>query len=377
MTPADAVTAATASAIDHLFNDLQAEPITDNLTVGIFIQRTASTFRLRHFLQQAEPVGGPRWLDEETCQVRMIASGGAIASELSRIAGDNPKTTPISSRELLRHLASWDAREFTAVGSSAMMQTYPSPPPSAMGWAGANVTDVKLTMAAARRDAAVHAIAILSPIALTPRQTIGDALVDSAARASVQEWLASRPVVAISFGNADVQLTLAAAPVELCSEIRAAILPHPAVDMSEINWAALSTQLAERLPVYTGRAHWGGRSTPRASHEIILSLQQPPDWIDRQLDQGAIGNGANSLLAARAAQGAAIAQLRNQIDQLRLPGGPAIGDAARNDPRFARRVQVATVRTARLYSLDYRPDGSVSARMSLDLREFWEALAGG
>jgi hypothetical protein len=258
-----------------------------------------------------------------------------------------------------------------------MMQTYPSPPPSAAGWAGANATDIKLTMAAARRDAARHAIAILSPIALTPRQTIGDALVDSAARESVQAWLASRPLVAITFGNADVQLTLAAAPMELCSEIRSAILLHPAVDMGAINWTALSTQLAERLPVYTGRAQWSGTTAPRAPHGIILSLQQPPDWIDRQLDQGAVGNGANSLLAARAAQGATIAQLRQQIDQLRLPGGPAIGDAARSDPRFARRVQVATARTARLYSLDYRPDGSVSARMSLDLREFWEALAGG
>ena len=117
-----------------------------------------------------------------------------------------------------------------------------------------------------------------------------------------------------------------------------------------------------------------GRAAPPAPAPLALP-PQPPDWAGGMVD--VVGQGqrqGSSLRAARAAEANALDHLREQVGDLRLVPGETIGEGARRDPRFARSVDHAVARGARLYRVEYRPDGSVLARVSLDLRQFWAAI---
>src|SRR5687767_1294368 len=80
------VAAATADALDALEADVLSASVTPELTVAQFIDRTASRQALGRVLRRAEQIGGTRWLDDQTCQVRMELPGAAVADVLVQIA---------------------------------------------------------------------------------------------------------------------------------------------------------------------------------------------------------------------------------------------------------------------------------------------------
>jgi hypothetical protein len=92
---------------------------------------------------------------------------------------------------------------------------------------------------------------------------------------------------------------------------------------------------------------------------------------------GVGGPAVNSLRAARAAEADALTHIRQQVMALGLTPTQTMGQAVQIDPRLARAVDRAILRGARLYSTDYRPDGTVEVRVSLDLRFLWSAIASG
>src|SRR4051812_49427949 len=69
------IAAATADAQAALEHDVLAAPITSELSVDQFVQRTHSTDAIAKVVRRAEQIGGARWPDEHTCQVRMELSG--------------------------------------------------------------------------------------------------------------------------------------------------------------------------------------------------------------------------------------------------------------------------------------------------------------
>src|SRR6476469_908101 len=61
------VTAAVHEAVISLREQIERASINRHLTVGEFIQRTHAEDDLTAALMRAEMVGGPRWVDNDTC----------------------------------------------------------------------------------------------------------------------------------------------------------------------------------------------------------------------------------------------------------------------------------------------------------------------
>src|SRR5436190_15838916 len=80
------IAAAQANAIDAIKQEVLRTPLDRRLTVKDLIDKTGSDVDLTQTIQRAEQIGGPRWLDENTCQVRLEIDGQRIARTLMQIA---------------------------------------------------------------------------------------------------------------------------------------------------------------------------------------------------------------------------------------------------------------------------------------------------
>src|SRR5689334_1375228 len=109
--------AATDRALEALRAQVAAEPIGSNLTAQDLLDKTNGTRKLMQTLRRAQQIGGPRWLDSQTCQVRLEIGGKAIASALYVIAATDNRT-PIDPQRLQVRLRDWDKRTFSATGTS-------------------------------------------------------------------------------------------------------------------------------------------------------------------------------------------------------------------------------------------------------------------
>src|SRR4051812_487811 len=107
------IAAATANAVQVLKQDVLRVSLDRNLTVKDLIDKTGSDSDLTQTLQRAEQIGGPRWLDDNTCQVRLEIDGSRISQVLMKIATVAHERTPISAAALQPRLAEISSRTFT------------------------------------------------------------------------------------------------------------------------------------------------------------------------------------------------------------------------------------------------------------------------
>src|SRR2546422_578127 len=91
------IAAATATAIEALKQEVLRTPLDRRLTVKDLIDKTGSDVDLTQTLQRSEQIGGPRWLDENTCQVRLEIDGQRVARTLMQIATVAYERTPIQA----------------------------------------------------------------------------------------------------------------------------------------------------------------------------------------------------------------------------------------------------------------------------------------
>src|SRR5687768_5296009 len=75
----DQVAAATARAVDRLRAQISTEQLGRGVTVGDVLRSTGGTDNFVKTLQRAQMIGGPRWLDDQTCQVRLEITGPRVA----------------------------------------------------------------------------------------------------------------------------------------------------------------------------------------------------------------------------------------------------------------------------------------------------------
>src|SRR5262249_57387247 len=73
------------------------------------------------------------------------------------------------------------------------------------------------------------------------------------------------------------------------------------------------------------------------------------------------------------AEAVATENLRRRIGALQLTRDVIIDDAAKIDPRYAEAINRVMLR-ATVYKVDWRADGSVAVRMSVDSRDVWYEL---
>src|SRR3954463_4038674 len=76
------VGAATSDAVNRLRADIGAQRLSSELTVADFLDRTRSCDQLLQTLHRADQIGGPRWIDNETCQVKLAIGSDRVRQTL-------------------------------------------------------------------------------------------------------------------------------------------------------------------------------------------------------------------------------------------------------------------------------------------------------
>ncbi|MDQ3441346.1 MAG: hypothetical protein M3478_13455, partial [Planctomycetota bacterium] len=218
--------AATEAAVRGLKEVAGKETLAPGVTVATLVERTKGHDRLFKELSRAEKIGGTRWVDEKTCQVRLEISGARVAQALVSVAAAQPKKSPIAADVLAVKLKDWGARTFSATGSSTGAAEIEHARPGGESAAWASVSDeARRTAVAAAKDNAVNqALDSVRDVLLPNGKTAGDALKDPAVRDKLHQWLATRPVTQVEFrDDLNVGVELAAPPAEFFEAFRDAL----------------------------------------------------------------------------------------------------------------------------------------------------------
>ncbi len=373
----DQQTAATARAVDRLRQQIAGEPISRNMTVGNVLDATGGTDTFTKTLQRAQMIGGPRWLDDQTCQVRLEISGPRAAAALVQIVATNPKKSPIDPATLQARLKSWDTRTFSATSTSTGA-TIEHLRPVDEGAAWDHVSDAarQQALAAAKKNAIGTVVLAMGPIPLANGKVVSDAMTDARVRTPVDQWLASRPGTQVQFhDNLQLEVTLATPPGELADVFFTGLdaTKPPIVTLDQPARSRVRQTFETRVPAAPhGVASIG---QPNTTGPAVKIPTEPPPWANDQLDADGTGKSKTSQLkAARAAEVDAQAKLRTKVEALELSKGVLLGDAARQDPRVSA-VITRTLSRVRAGKVSYQPDGSAIVHLSLDLHDLWEGIS--
>ena len=373
------VAAATAQAIAAMRDEISRASITRRVTVGEFLRRTGAEDELTHALERAELVGGPRWIDKDTCQVQLDMNGGRIVHILQQVQANKPKDSPVTAADLTQLAEAWRDRTFSGAGSSTAFGRAEKirPVGTDPGWAAVSEADRQKALAIAKADAIENVIASIKPIRLSNEKTVGDALANREVRAAVVDWLDNRPVTRIEYRqNLHVQLTMAGTPGGCLDVLRTAIVKY--TDLSspsdEAGWrgCAMSSRKPCLLPV--GRAVATATTAPAATVNVRVSLPQVvPEWVDRKLEVAASVEAAESQLkAAGEARAAARKKLADTVAALPLTRRLTVGQAAEQDDRI--RAAVLRALDKAEAKTDYTQRKGVDVVLRLDLHDLWDAL---
>ena len=129
------------------------------LTVATFLDKADGHERLVNDLSRAEKIGGTRWVDN-TAQVRLEISGRRVMQSLVAIAATKPRSSPIGADVLAVKLKDWNARTFSATGSStgAAEIEHARPGGEAAAWGRVSDEARRTAVASAKDNAINHAI---------------------------------------------------------------------------------------------------------------------------------------------------------------------------------------------------------------------------
>jgi hypothetical protein len=373
----DQVQAATANATANLRDQILRTRLSREITVGDFLDRTNSQPELTRILKTAQPIGGPRWVDERTCQVRVELPATTVAAMLLGIAHAPDQHPPINPETLKAKFGDWNRIKFSVVGSSAGGDAVEQAKPhdSIGKWSEVSDAARRAAIGQARADVARQIEHEMEPITLSGNVHAADAMARPEIAANFNRWLQRQPVTRIDFlDDLKVSVTISTSSRSLAAAFKSAVESDGGYTKGlSIDWKSVNEQI-DVLPasvVGSGAAYVAGPGTTLPS--IVLPLQSP-DWVDRQLQAEASASGGGSRLkVGHSAEADAVGKLRDQFLQLHLDSSITLGDAARSDPQLNQAVDRA-LQHAHTYRVDYRADGSVKVQMTLDLRDAWDAL---
>jgi hypothetical protein len=377
------VAAATAEAVANLRDTIERASINRRVTVAEFLRRTAAEDELTKGLQRAELVGGPRWVDNDTCQVQLEISGPRVASILQTIAIAHKDDSPVPPEEVVRLGEDWRRRTFSGFGTStAFGRVAKARPVGADGtWRSVPDADRQKALAAAKADAIGRVLDSIKPLPLTPDKTVADALANPDVRKDLNDWLENRPVTRVEYRrDMQVELYMAGTAGGCFDVLRRSVSDHTdwKLPRTEAGWAANREQFERHMASPIGRgsapapvptsAMADARPVPRA----VLPTA-PPDWVDRKLEaEGVADGGGFKLKAAREAETIARRKLADAINDLPLAGGVTVGKAAEKDPRVHDAISAALDKAKS--RTDYNHAGGVAVNLKLDLQDLWDSL---
>jgi len=373
------VDAARSDAMDNLRLEVLAAHIEPDITVQMLIDRTGGLDALNKALASARQIGGPRWLDPQTAQIRLEIKGTSVADALEKLAREHPGAISIGPDVVRQRVARWKLRSFSAIGtgtspgSAARLR----PDPTQVSWQQVSDQSRQRAIEAARQDAVDRVIESLKPISWNDRRTLSDALDNKEVVEIVRGWLNTRPVTTVEFrDNLEVRLTLAVAPDDLWPVLKGAMergksVPKP---KASADWQRLHQQVDARMANPCGSA---AATAVIATRPAIAIPTIAPAWTRLTLDGQAQAQSPNGLLrAARSARVAALAQIRAQINALPLTAHLTLGDASHQDPRIDQAITRA-LDHAQISKIEYdAPNpGWATAHMTLDLDVLWRELS--
>ena len=383
--PRAQVIAATKDAVANLTDEVYRASLTRSVSVGEFVQRTRSGEEFSKVLQRAQQIGGPRWIDDHTCQIELQISGAVVGQSLKRIAAADPRRSPLSVNEVARAVKDWDERSFSGTGAATsrlpVMKGRRAPH---MGlqrdpWWDVSEPARDQAVAAARADAARRVIASVKPIALTPKSDVGDVLAVKGVADGMQEFLVSQPAARVELNdNLEAEVELSATPGDTFGAFHdlAQKQKDVAVPADDQDWAKVRDQFERRMATPIGRAPavQGKVNEAAVGKPAALLPDRAPPWVGQRLE--ATGKASalakSKLMAARAAESAAEDKLRKQIQELKLDDNRTVGQAAKNDPRVDQAISRAVSR-ARIGRAEYQDNGA-EVSVYLELSEVWAAL---
>ena len=249
--------AASTDAREALRQQVLAARVAPALTVRQLLDRTGGWTELEKALGTAQQIGGTRWLDNETVQVRLLIEGGrALADALNLAVAKNPSKSPLPADTIRRNLAQWRDRTFSATGTGTASTdvTRLQPPPDDAAWAAVNDADRRRALAMARENAIARVIDSLRPIEMGDK-TLGDALSNPEVGQALSNWLYARPIASVQFrDDLSIRLVLAVSSEELWHSLEPALsrqtqVPPPATKQG---WDWLEKQVEARMSPAVG-----------------------------------------------------------------------------------------------------------------------------
>jgi len=346
-------------------------------TVGDFLDRAKATDELNPILESAQPVGGPRWVDEHVCQVKVELPAAKVSAFLMSVAKDETRHAGMKPDALKSKLAEWKDLKFTGTGTSAGGDEIDQARPgdSAGKWSDVSDRSRKTAISQAHADALQQVMQAIKPISLDGKKTVADVLGQPVVSQHVSRWLKSQPVTKIEFlENLKVSVTVSVTPKSLGAEIKSAVLADNSLARGlAVDWSAVNAKVESLSTAFTGSAtaEIAGPGTSLSS--VVLPLT-PSDPLDQQLEaEGVATVGSSRLKTGLAAQEQALANLREKFLQLHIDPGTTLGDAARKDQALEQAIDRA-LKHARTTRADYHADGSVRVKISLDVRDAWDEL---
>ena len=371
------VQAATANGVAALREQVLRTRLGKDSTVREFLDRARATDDLTPILESAQPVGGPRWVDEQVCQVKMELPGSRVSTFLMSVAGDENRHAGIKPDALKAKLADWKDLKFTGTGTSAGGDEIDQARPgeSAGKWADVSDRSRKTAISTARADAFEQVMKSLQPISLDGKKTVGDALAQPAVAQQLTKWLKTQPVTRIEFlENLRVSVTVSVTPKSLADQVKSAMMTQSSTMRGlSVDWSAVNAKIQTAPESFTGTATAVIEGPGTALSAVVLP-PVPSDSLDERLEaEGSAVASGSRLKTGLAAQDQAVARLREKFIQLHIDPATTLGDAAKKEPALDQAINRA-LKHARTTRTDYNADGSVRVRIDLNVRDAWDEL---
>ncbi len=378
------INAATSEAFETLRREVYAMPLTRDVNVGRFIDACHARDEFNEIFQSAHQIGGARWLDDKTVQVRLELPGDIVAKRLEGIAIRMPDHLPVPLRTLReRYKPDFLNRTFAATGMStaASAACRLRPDPSQAAWRAVSDKDRRAAVEAAQQSAIGRVIESLRTIEFGNGRRLGDAMDVPAMKNAISAWLADRPITWIEFrDDLEVRISLAASAHDLWPILQAALLKQETEfqPRSPQEWEQLHQNVTKWLAPASGRALATASGPPRG--QPIAIPRDPPAWVQGATFEsvGLSGPiGGSKLRTARAAEAVALTQLRAKLEALPLSADLTIGQAAKKDPHIEQAL-CRSLDQARVAKAEYDVPsiGAVRVKLTVDPQIVWRELGG-
>jgi hypothetical protein len=366
------VSAATADALAVIQRDVMSTSITPKLTVEQFVEKTHSRDAVVKAVHRAEQIGGTRWPDEKTCQVRMELPGAEVADALVDIAKSRPDQAGLPVEVLRERLERMRDTMFGATGMSTCSLERLRPPPEQLAWRGVSDDAIKAALKDARRDAAVQVLNDVAPIS--------KAFADPKLRQPLEDWLVKRPITSADFkDDLEVRVALGVDGESLWDQIVTVADGQKTSELpkDEAVRESLRREIVSRVEPPIGRAIAKAGGAPHTAQPKSVAVdipREPPAWVAEHVDaRGKSPRVDGRLKTARAAENSARDQLRGKVEELPLTRKLTMGEAAQRDDRVRGAIDRA-VEGVRPRKISYLSDGGAEVNLSLDLRDVWSEL---